>query len=79
MTLHQVYLIPGFFGFSSIGGLSYFRQVPETLEDVLVRRGVQVELIEVRTLAHGEPARSGCCAPALEHGVCVGWAWRSTP
>ena len=47
---HQIYLIPGFFGFSSLGGLSYFRQIHETLEDVFVRRGEQVEIIGVKTL-----------------------------
>ncbi len=47
---HQIYLIPGFFGFSTIGGLSYFRQIQETLEDVFVRRGCDVEIIGVKTL-----------------------------
>jgi hypothetical protein len=47
---HQVYLIPGFFGFSSIGGLSYFRQIRETLEDVFIRRGCEIEIIDVKTL-----------------------------
>ncbi len=47
---HQVYLIPGFFGFSSMGGLSYFRQIRETLEDVFVRRGEQVKIVDVKTL-----------------------------
>lgn len=47
---HQIYLIPGFFGFSSIGGISYFRQVRETLEDVFDRRGIDVEIIGVKTL-----------------------------
>lgn len=47
---HQIYLIPGFFGFSTIGGLSYFRQIHETLEDVFIRRGCEVEIIDVKTL-----------------------------
>lgn len=47
---HQIYLIPGFFGFSTIGGLSYFRQIHETLEDVFIRRGETVEIIGVKTL-----------------------------
>lgn len=47
---HQIYLIPGFFGFSAIGGISYFRTVRETLEDVFVRRGSEVEIIGVETL-----------------------------
>lgn len=47
---HQIYLIPGFFGFSTMGGLSYFRQIQETLQDVFVRRGEQVEIHGVKTL-----------------------------
>ncbi len=49
-TRHQVYLIPGFFGFSTLGGLSYFRQIRETLADVFIRRGCSVEIIDVKTL-----------------------------
>lgn len=47
---HQIYLIPGFFGFASIGGISYFRQVRETLTDVFARRGLEVEIHGVKTL-----------------------------
>lgn len=46
---HQIYLIPGFFGFAALGGISYFRQVRETLTDVFVRRGQQVEIFGVKT------------------------------
>ncbi len=47
---HKIYLIPGFFGFASIGGISYFRQVRETLLDQFERRGEEVEIIGVKTL-----------------------------
>lgn len=47
---HQIYLIPGFFGFSSLGEISYFRAVREILKDVFVRRGIDVEIIGVDTL-----------------------------
>ena len=47
---HHIYLIPGFFGFSTLGGLSYFRHIHETLEDVFIRRGEQVEIFGVKTL-----------------------------
>ena len=47
---HQIYLIPGFFGFAALGGISYFRQVRHTLEDVFVRRGREVEIFGVKTL-----------------------------
>ena len=40
---HQIYLIPGFFGFASIGGIAYFRQVRETLHDVFAEHGLEVE------------------------------------
>jgi len=47
---HHVYLIPGFFGFASIGGISYFRQVRETLTDAFQRRDLDVEIFDVRTM-----------------------------
>ena len=47
---HHVYLIPGFFGFASIGGIAYFRQVRETIEDVFAEHGLEVEIHGVRTL-----------------------------
>lgn len=47
---HQIYLIPGFFGFASIGGIAYFRQVRETLHDVFAEHGLEVEIHGVRTL-----------------------------
>lgn len=47
---HQIYLIPGFFGFSSIGGIAYFRQVRETLQEVFEERGIPVEIHGVKTL-----------------------------
>ena len=50
LARHQIYLIPGFFGFASIGGISYFRQVRETLLDVFESRGYHAEIIDVRTM-----------------------------
>lgn len=47
---HQVYLIPGFFGFSALGGISYFRRVRESLADVFARRGHSVDIHGVSTL-----------------------------
>ncbi len=47
---HHVYLIPGFFGFASIGGISYFRQVHETLNEAFGRRDLHVEIFDVRTM-----------------------------
>lgn len=47
---HQIYLIPGFFGFASIGGIPYFRQVRETLAEVFSDQDIEVEIHGVRTL-----------------------------
>ena len=47
---HQIYLIPGFFGFASIGGIAYFRQVRETLAAAFGARGEEVEIFGVKTL-----------------------------
>ncbi len=47
----QVYLVPGFFGFSRLGGFRYFHRVSETLRAELSRLGVDAEIIEVDTMA----------------------------
>ena len=39
MSHHQIYLVPGFFGFSNLGGITYFHHVREALEDEFKRRG----------------------------------------
>jgi pimeloyl-ACP methyl ester carboxylesterase len=41
----QVYLIPGFMGFRSFGGSSYFRRVPELLAELLAERGARDAVI----------------------------------
>lgn len=45
----QVYLVPGFFGFTSLGSLSYFRHVSDVLKRGLDRHGFDAEIIEVNT------------------------------
>lgn len=50
MTQHKIYLIPGIFGFASLGGIGYFRRVRESLADVFARRGHEVEIIDVKAL-----------------------------
>lgn len=47
---HHIYLIPGFFGFASIGGISYFQQVRETLKESFERRDLHVEIFDVSTM-----------------------------
>jgi hypothetical protein len=50
VSRHKIYLIPGIFGFASLGGIGYFRRVRETLEDVFRRRGLEVDIIDVKAL-----------------------------
>jgi len=47
--MHKVYLVPGFFGFSQLGALSYFHRVAETLGDFLAERGLEAEVVELST------------------------------
>lgn len=47
---HHIYLIPGFFGFSDLGGITYFHHVRQFLTDELERYGLEVEVLPVATL-----------------------------
>ena len=47
---HHVYLIPGFFGFADIGGITYFHHVHQLIEQRFDEAGVPVEVHEVATL-----------------------------
>ena len=49
----QVYLVPGFFGYSRLGGLNYFMRVREVLEAALARRGIEAEVYECATQPTG--------------------------
>jgi hypothetical protein len=49
-TTHDVYLIPGFFGFSAFGELRYFGHVEMALADALHRRGIKARIHAVDTL-----------------------------
>jgi len=44
-----VFLVPGFFGFTSVGAVSYFERVEELLEVALRRRGVEARIVRCRT------------------------------
>ena len=44
-----VFLVPGFFGFTSVGAVSYFERVEERLEGALRRRGVEARIVRCRT------------------------------
>ena len=45
----QVYLVPGFFGFSRLGSLNYFQGVDKVLTAALAGEGIDVEIFECRT------------------------------
>lgn len=48
MARHRIYLVPGFFGFSNLGGITYFHHVREALEEQFEQRG---EIAEARGVA----------------------------
>lgn len=45
----QVYLVPGFFGFTQLGGFNYFQGVGTVLRKALAEHGFDVEIIQCRT------------------------------
>ena len=57
MARTKVYLVPGFFGFTSFGALSYFHRVSETLEEALADRGLEADVIECPTQPSGSITR----------------------
>jgi len=44
-----VFLVPGFFGFSSVGAVSYFRDVEQALGEALERRGAPARIVRCAT------------------------------
>jgi triacylglycerol lipase len=53
----HVYLVPGFFGFSALGGLKYYHHVKEVLDDAFTRLGVDAQVHRVDTLPTATIAR----------------------
>jgi hypothetical protein len=49
MRKRIVFLVPGFFGFTSIGALSYFEDVEQALARILRRRGVEARIVRCAT------------------------------
>jgi hypothetical protein len=49
MAERIVFLVPGFFGFTSIGAVSYFEDVEQTLGRALRRRGVEARIVRCMT------------------------------
>lgn len=45
MSAPLVFLVPGFFGFTSVGAVSYFADVERTLDAALRRRGVEARIV----------------------------------
>jgi len=53
----QVYLVPGFFGFTSIGALNYFHRVDKVLTDALAERGINADVVDCQTQPTGSIRR----------------------
>ncbi|MBM4396115.1 MAG: hypothetical protein FJ087_10530 [Deltaproteobacteria bacterium] len=53
----RVFLVPGFFGFTSIRKVTYFHGVKRTLEAALARRGIEAEVIPCPTRPTGSIRR----------------------
>ena len=49
MTKRLVFLVPGFFGFSSVGAVNYFDDVERSLGASLRRRGVEASIVRCAT------------------------------
>lgn len=49
MAARLVFLVPGFFGFTSVGAVSYFENVERVLDRALRRRGVTARIVRCRT------------------------------
>lgn len=57
MTRCHVYLVPGFFGFTSLGALNYFHRVSEVLDEALAARGFDARVVECATQPTGSICR----------------------
>jgi hypothetical protein len=53
----QIYLVPGFFGFTELGSFNYFNRVSEVLGQALREFSVDAEIIEADTLPAGSIRR----------------------
>jgi triacylglycerol lipase len=49
MAAQLVFLVPGFFGFTSVGAVSYFERVEQALGAALRRRGLEARIVRCRT------------------------------
>jgi hypothetical protein len=49
MRTRLVFLVPGFFGFTSVGAVSYFERVEQALRSALERRGARARVVRCAT------------------------------
>lgn len=67
MSTHYIVLVPGFFGFETLGELPYFAHVREILEDRLATLGVKASVRAVSTLPTSSiPSRAFSLAAAID-------------
>ena len=57
MPKRQVYLVPGFFGYESLGAFNYFLRVKEVLKQDLANLGCEAEVIDCATQPTGSIRR----------------------
>ena len=53
---HNVYLVPGFFGFANLGDLKYFAHVHDVLQANFASLGIEANVHHVRTWPTASPA-----------------------
>lgn len=70
MTRPLVFLVPGFFGFSTVGGVNYFQDVEQALGQALARRGLDARIVRCRTRPTASIRRRAAelCAEVARHG-----------
>lgn len=49
----KIYLVPGFFGFTSLGAMNYFHRVHEVLREALDRYAIEADIIDCATQPTG--------------------------
>lgn len=57
MATTQVYLVPGFFGFTKLGAFNYFHEVATAIKSKLLDQGIEAQVIEVETIPTGSIRR----------------------
>lgn len=61
MSRHHILLVPGFFGFSNLGGITYFHHVRESLEELFHQQGLKANIIAVGTHPTASIRRRAVC------------------